>query len=362
MLFLSGIGRYLREILCRMPASLSGFSAYCNGEEQVSWVKTRFPGAIIVLGSDSIYGLGEQCFRPWRLRHCAILWTPHYNFVLSSDLRQIVTVHDLAHIALPDIFGRGLKRIYSFVLMKAIGACADRIVFISQFTRGEFRHYIDRHNGVGSVIYNGVEWAVLRADNDSRESFYLYVGNIKPHKNLKRLGVALASLPSSGSRHLVIAGKQEGFITGVSEPLDFGDAKITFTGEIDDTRLWHLYTTARALVFPSTYEGFGLPPLEAMACGCPVLASDAAAISEVCGADFSSDGEENGNLLYFSPTDVESIVETILKFEALQPPAIARMIANAKRHSLNYSWDQTAKATWDLIEREVKRVNSIATV
>jgi glycosyltransferase involved in cell wall biosynthesis len=105
------------------------------------------------------------------------------------------------------------------------------------------------------------------------------------------------------------------------------------------------------LVFPSLYEGFGLPILEAMARGCPVLASQAASIPEVCGSEYEMQGL--GNVLYFDPSSVASIAATIQRFESMSLSDVELMTASALEQARRYSWDKTAKRTWDFIRSEL---------
>jgi glycosyltransferase involved in cell wall biosynthesis len=120
--------------------------------------------------------------------------------------------------------------------------------------------------------------------------FLLFVGNVKPHKNLINLLRAYEILLQSRKDYeLVIVGKKEGFITGDKEVFEFVEGNkllnehIIFTGHIENRELYNYYRKASVFIFPSLYEGFGLPPLEAMICGCPVIASDLTAIPEICG-------------------------------------------------------------------------------
>ena len=121
------------------------------------------------------------------------------------------------------------------------------------------------------------------------KKFILYVGNVKPHKNLTGLVEAfLLAKEKLRDYHLVIVGKKEGFITGDASLIkrisdnEFLSERVIFTGYVPNDDLPVMYNLASLFVFPSFYEGFGLPPLEAMACGCPLLTSDAASMPEVC--------------------------------------------------------------------------------
>ena len=177
--------------------------------------------------------------------------------------------------------------------------------------------------------------------NPRTRPYLLYVGNVKPHKNLRRLIEAFQWIADEIPHDLVIVGQKSGFITGDDAVISAAaaDSRIHFTGHVHETTLQQYMVHATAMVFPSLYEGFGLPPLEAMACGCPVLASDAASIPEVCGEA----------VCYFNPHSTESLVfqlRRVITDQTLQQ----ELSAKGLRHSRIYSWDQAAKRIVSMIQ------------
>ena len=135
----------------------------------------------------------------------------------------------------------------------------------------------------------------------------------------------------------MIVGKKDGFITGIdnikTEITGFED-RIIFTGYVDDDTLQQYVANARALLFPSLYEGFGLPPIEAMACGCAVAASDIPAVKEVCGDQAQ----------YFDPYNIQSIAAALLKIDLHKVKAAESYVRE------KYSWDHTAQAVLKVME------------
>ena len=192
------------------------------------------------------------------------------------------------------------------------------------------------------VLFNGADHldgvvpaqAVLQRWGLQGQDFLLAVGSANPTKNLDRLVQAYSALQRRG-----LPGLRKLVIVGGSRPRVFAARSSTAdppgvvrTGPLDDASLKALYQQARALVFPSTYEGFGLPPVEAMACGCPVLAARATSIPEVCG----------DAALYFDPCSLESIGDAIaqlLSDEALGP----RLRAAGYRRAASYRWQDAAE-------------------
>ena len=165
--------------------------------------------------------------------------------------------------------------------------------------------------------------------------YILYVGNIKPHKNLRRLLIAFKMIKDKIPHKLVLIGEKDGFITGEKEVFkiakEIGD-RVIFKGYVDEKTLEQYFINAEIFVFPSLYEGFGLPTVEAMACGCPVIASCIGSLLEVC-----KDG-----VMYcdpYSETDIAEKMEQLLKNEELRKKYIQR----GERITKAYTWDKTVE-------------------
>jgi len=222
---------------------------------------------------------------------------------------------------------------------------ADALLAVSHFTREELIRWTRVSPEKIQVVHNGVDpvwFGALKGSRPHARPYLLYVGNIKPHKNLGRLLEAFDRLKGSIIQDLILVGKKEGFLTGDSEvqrqARKLGD-RVRFTGELEEPLLRQYYLYADCLVFPSLYEGFGLPPLEAMASGVPVVVSNAASLPEVCGEA----------ALYFNPLDPGEMAEKIL--EVLGGRGREARIQKGLERANEFNWDRCAKETVSVIER-----------
>lgn len=236
------------------------------------------------------YGIREQ----FAVLRCIpqgtnLFWSPHYNIPVLYQGNMLVTVHDVLHLAMPQYAKGVLKQTYARAMFRAVRHHAQAVICVSDFTVAELQRLTPPSPQIVRRIYDGVDnswFQVSETLSPHARPYLLYVGNVKPHKNLRTLLDAFGRVKESIAEDLIIVGKREGFIFGddnISEyARDFGK-RVMFTGYVSDNLLHQYVAHATALVFPSLYEGFGLPAVEAMAVGCPVLASNAASIPEVCG-------------------------------------------------------------------------------
>jgi glycosyltransferase involved in cell wall biosynthesis len=239
-----------------------------------------------------------------------------------------VTVHDLQHELYPQFFSRG-ELAYRRVLYKQAVTSCRIVIAISEHARETLlvRYGIDPSRVVAIPL--GVDHDRLTPGEERREPFLLYPANPWPHKNHARLYEAFALVRHGRPElRLVITG------TGHAAQLPEG---VENRGRVPYDELVRLYRTASALVFPSLYEGFGLPPVEAMACACPVASSNAASLPEVCG--------EAAELFDpLSPQDMARAIEAVLEDPG---PYVERGIARAR----TFSWGTTARAHEDVYRR-----------
>ncbi len=353
----SGIGRYMRALVPRVLRQLP--------EAQVVLLVGRqerdaaFERQCLALGAQlrrvgaGMYSLAEQWRVPLAVPAADVLWMMHYDvpFLPVRARRRLVTIHDMAHLAVPD--GMGLaKRAYARLFYWR-AAQSDAILTVSEFSKREILAYERVRPERIHVVYNGVEEG-LRPCTDARRiaavrarcgippRYLLFVGNLKPNKNLPRLLAAFARAKrreqALREAALVVVGRQAGLHTGetgVGEALRslglVSGRDVILAGEVSDADLALLYTGALAFVFPSLYEGFGLPPLEAMACGCPVLSSRAASLPEVCG----------DAALYFSPRDVEEMAAAIVRI-AREPQLRECLRTRGRARAERFSWPHAA--------------------
>lgn len=246
---------------------------------------------------------------------------------------KVMTVHDLSFLENPSWFSRAYYWWYKMMTPLAVRT-SRHIITVSEFSKSEIlRFYPFVKPSKVSVIYPAVDTSHFRPSDQQaapQERFALTVSSLDPRKNFQRLveafeGVEGCKLYIVGNANRVFGGKG-------GKDLEKDNVKIL--GRVSDEELLRLYHQAECFIFPSIYEGFGLPPLEAMACGCPVLAADIPVLREVC-ADAA---------VYFNPYDVESIHNAILAYlkdtDTKKPLLQTKGKANVQR----FSWQQSAQA------------------
>jgi glycosyltransferase involved in cell wall biosynthesis len=288
--------------------------------------------------------LWTQLALPLRLKKlgCRNLLSPNHELVLFCPCPQVVVIHDLLPLLFPGNHPRQ-RFYYRQVLPRALRR-AEKIVAVSENTKRDLmRHYGLEADRI-AVIYSGVDASLFKPGigQTPASPYVLAVGNQYPYKNLSRLLDAFARLTREGfPQELLIVGGEEG---GASSSLKrqarlLGmEDRIRFSGYVPAERLAGLYARADLFVFPSLYEGFGLPALEAMACGCPVAASNSSSLPEVC-AEAAS---------YFDPGDTEQMADVmarLLKDAALR----RRMSAAGLARAGLFTWEKTSRQYADLL-------------
>lgn len=350
MLEHSGIGTYLRHLLPRVaaavPAEVDVQVLGGAALEALPWPPGR---EVTLTRSDApIYSVREQvegAVRALSAPRGEVYWSPHYNVPLLRRGRMLVTVHDLAHLALPSLVPARYRRAYARLLFRRVRGATARL-FDSRFTADEYRRLVGPQGPLDEVVYPGVgeEWfSVERGEPPHPRPYLLYVGNVKPHKNVRGLLEAFGLLAEAVEHDLVIVGKREGFIHGDPEVVRRAEGlggRVHFTGWVEDEVLRRWVANAAALVLPSQYEGFGLPPLEAMACGCPVVVSRVASLPEVCGeAAVYCDPR--------SPAEIAGAVRRLLR----EPGLREEMVGRGRERAREFGWERTARETVAVLAR-----------
>jgi len=234
----------------------------------------------------------------------------------------VVTLHDMQHRDLPEFFGPA-RRSFRRVAYDRAARSAAAVVVTSEFVRSRAVELLGLDPERVHVVPHAIDHAVFRTGDEDRERFLLYPARPWPHKNHQRLFEAFAALRSTRPRlRLVLTG---GGLERLA-PLPEG---VESWGEVSPPVLASLYRRAICLVYPSLYEGFGLPALEAMACGCPVAASDLRALREVCG----------DAAVFFDPTDPEAMAQAVVDADARREELRERGLARAAEHT----WEETAR-------------------
>jgi glycosyltransferase involved in cell wall biosynthesis len=292
----SGIGTYMKNLI---NALLGDYHLILLGDLPEIKKHIKSEEIDIINFQTSIYSVSEQLKYPLQIPECDLFLSTHYNIPLFpiKAKKRIVIIYDVNHLAFYDKLSLAQK-IYTKFMMNGAVKLSNRIITISEFSKSEILKYLKVDPLKVKVVHFGIDPEIIKSElkKDSSlslsmpERFLLFVGNVKPHKNLITLLKAFEILLKSGNDHkLVIVGKKEGFITGDKEVICLVEGNkllienVIFTGHIENRDLYNYYNKASVLIFPSLYEGFGIPPLEAMICGCPVIASDLTAIPEICG-------------------------------------------------------------------------------
>jgi glycosyltransferase involved in cell wall biosynthesis len=257
------------------------------------------------------------------LRDLDVVHYPLTVPVPRTKARQVVTLQDIQHLDLPHHFSGARLRFrrwaYDDVARRAVA-----VIVTSEFVRRSAVERLGLKESRVHVIPLGVNHALFSPGGETRETFLLYPARPWPHKNHARLLEAFVLLRGELPQlRLVLTGGGLEVLGALPEGVDR-------VGSVSVEELASLYRTAACLVFPSLYEGFGLPPLEAMAAGCPVAAGNVGAVPEVCGEA----------AVYFDPTDPAAIANGIREALALADELRELGIARAAE----YSWEKTALA------------------
>ncbi|MDI6689770.1 MAG: glycosyltransferase family 1 protein [Actinomycetota bacterium] len=285
-----------------------------------------------------------------------VFHSPHFVWPYITPCPSVVTIHDLIPLISPEVMPSRLARIYYRWMNKRATSRAKRVIAVSKSTKQDLVRLLGVSEAKIKVIQEAVDerykvvrdrelLKTIRGKYDIKQKFILNVGNPKPHKNWSRLIEAFFKLMLESRRNyqLVLVGPKYSEHSEIDHLIRRSglEKRVTFTGIIGEEDLLLLYNAAEVFVFPSLYEGFGLPPLEAMACGIPVICSNTSSLSEVVG----------NAALMIDPYNVSEIAEAIGKVltdNSLREKLRERGLARVNK----FSWKKTAEATLK-IYREV---------
>lgn len=294
-----------------------------------------------------IYTLREQLEIPAAARGCDLLHVPHYNVPLLYKGPLVVTIHDLTHITEPSYRNTVKAWVYARPMLHAAAARASHILTVSRYSKEQIAERLGVAEEKISVVYNSV--AAEFAPTDRREAeacvreslgidrpYLLFVGSLKPHKNLRTLIRAFARIRSRGQADfvLLLAGDDRRHgkpLLDECERMGLGSS-VRNIPWVPAELLPKVYAAADLVVMPSTNEGFGLPVLEAMACGAPVVSSTAASMPEV-GGDAA---------VYFDPHNVEELataIERVIDSPSLQ----AELRGKGLKQAAKFTWEESAR-------------------
>ncbi len=351
----AGVHQYILHLLAHLPEAGCRVTAFLGPEgrppgEAVRVLRSRWP-----TDRPPVRAIWEQLIQPGALRRVRadLAHGPVFVGPLFAPCPVVITVHDLSFLRFPHLF-RPANRLYLRLLTRASARRARRIIAVSAHAAEESVQLLGVAREKVDVVYHGVDpWfqplpaeevAAFRARQGLPERFVLYVGTLEPRKNLTRLVEAFARLHDSNLRLVLVGGRgwyDEEIFSRV-EALGL-EGKVLFPGYIPAEELPLWYSAATVFAYPSLYEGFGLPVLEALACGTPVLTSNCSALPEAAG--------EGG--LRVDPYNIEAIAEGLHRLltdvplrEALRQQGLA--------HAARFTWGRTAAETVVVYRRALK--------
>ena len=322
-----------------------------TGVERYAWEITQRFGNRIYLQSPMKFPIfirgpfWEQFILPFSVGSSDLLWSSANTGPLAVN-NQVVTIHDLSTLDHPEWFSHRFSTWYRFLLPK-LAQRVRKIITDSQFSKSRIVDLLEIPEERVIVIKGGVgesfypipkeRTKIILSKFGINEAYFLYVGSLEPRKNLSRLLRAWERVVIDfQDLELVVAGES----SYPFREVDLGERnqRVRFLGRVVDADLPALYSGALAFVYPSLYEGFGLPPLEAMACGVPVVTSNITSLPEVVG---------DAGLL-FNPYNVGEIAATIneiISNENLRQELRQRGVERASK----FSWETTAQRVWEVL-------------
>jgi glycosyltransferase involved in cell wall biosynthesis len=296
-----GIGTYIRNLL-RQLARLdreTAFAVLCRPEDRegLATLGENFRPVPETAGN---YSIAEQLRVPLALSRegVTLFHAPHYVLPPLVRCRSVVTIHDCIHLMFPQYLPNRMALAYARTSIALAAWRATRVMTVSESSKRDILRFVDVEPDKIDVIYNaydgrfGVEpreedVVRVRERFQLHDEFVLYAGNVKPHKNLERLIQAFHLVRQRGLDHLklVIIGDEVSKYAALRRAVHKHQLHkyVRFFGYVPEETLAVMYRLAGVFVFPSLYEGFGLPPLEAMASGTPVVTSNVSSLPEVAG-------------------------------------------------------------------------------
>jgi glycosyltransferase involved in cell wall biosynthesis len=351
-----GIGTYVRNLV-RHLAQLDRETTYflfCDPADEAT-LRDLAANFVPVVDSSRGYRLREHVSIPMKLRRLGVdlLHSPHYVLPLLCRRRAVVTIHDCIHLLFPQYLPNRMALTYAQRMMGHAVKASALVFTVSEASRRDIlRFYPHADPERLQVVPNAIDPTILEHPGEEemervkeryqiRGRFVLYAGNIKPHKNLERLIAAFALLkqrPGHEDLKLLIIGDETSKYSSLRRRVETAGVRhdVRFFGFVPDYTLSALYRLAAVFAFPSLYEGFGLPPLEAMSTGTPVVTSRISSLPEVVG----------DAAVLVDPYSVEDIadgLDRVLSDEALRATLVERGHARVAQ----FSWERSVRAIHD---------------
>jgi glycosyltransferase involved in cell wall biosynthesis len=324
---------------------------FCDDADEAT-LRDLAENFVPVVDTSPGYSVREHFSLPQKIRRLGadLLHSPHYVVPLLCPKPSVVTIHDCIHLLFPQYLPNRMALTYArFMLRNAVHRSAAILTVSDASRRDILRFYPEVDPDRIQVVPNAIDEAILEEPGEEerervmeryqlRGRYVLYAGNIKPHKNVERLIAAFGILkqrPGHEDVKLMIIGDEVNRYGSLRRSVEAAGVRqdVRFFGFVPDHTLSALYRMASVFAFPSLYEGFGLPPLEAMACGTPVVTSKISSLPEVVG----------DAALLVDPYDVEDIANALVRVlddETLR----ADLVARGRERVSHFSWERSAKA------------------
>ena len=353
----TGVGVYAKNLIDRLsrnPGTLQFFIFAQDDDPQMDF--SRYPGVTMLWVPARFFRilplrfLLEQIYLPfllWRLR-IEVVHSLHYAFpLLRFGTRQVVTFHDLTFFNMPEVH-QWLKIRYFQLFMRAAVRFADHIIFVSRSALDDSVAKLGKPQGKASVVPHGKgeefcpgvplrDVERLRAKFNLPQRFVLYIGTIEPRKNLAKLVEAFAPLAAKDPEvSLVLVGKMGWMTDALFVAIERFDlaSRVVFTGFIAEEEKAPFLAACTMFVYPSLYEGFGLPVLEALSCGTPTITSNTSALPEVVG----------DAALLVDPTSTADLAAAMDKL-LFDPVLQAQLRMKGPQQAAGFTWEKAAFLT-----------------
>jgi glycosyltransferase involved in cell wall biosynthesis len=348
-----GIGTYVRNLV-RHLARLDNETTYflfCHHADETT-LRDLAENFVPVVDSSAGYGVREHLSIPLKLRRLGaeLLHSPHYVRPLLCTIPSVVTIHDCIHLLFPQYLPNRMAWRYARYMMGSAIRHSAVVFTVSDSSRADIlRFYPWADPGKVHVVPNAIDTELLEGPGEEEMArvreryqvhgrFVLFAGNVKPHKNLERLIRAFALVREQAGHEdlqLLLIGDDVSRYGALRRAVESVGLRqdVRFFGFVPPRTLAALYRMASVFAFPSLYEGFGLPPLEAMSCGTPVVTSRMSALPEVVGEA----------ALLVDPYKVEAIatgIAAVLDDDGLRE----RLVEKGRARAEAFSWERSVRA------------------
>ncbi len=350
----TGVEEYTRQAinhLLRLP-SPHRFHLFYNG-----WDKIPLPAEWLNSGNAEVidWQIPNRLFDLWQPALDTafndgpdLVYSPHLNYLTTARAPRLLTIHDLSFLHYPYFFNWRQRLWHNWQKIKEQAELAAAIVVDSAYTKNDVGETLKIAPEKIHTIYPGIDKEIYRVRKMERPAnlefpFILYLGTIEPRKNVGAIIEAFQILkqqPIFDDLKLIIAGKNSDTLN--PKPYTLNPSDIIWWGKATAEEKIMLYNLAEVFVYPSFFEGFGFPPLEAQACGCPVVASNRASLKEILGS----------SALLIDPWKYKELalaIESILTNSNLRTQLIAKGLNNARQ----FNWQETACALLKLFSQLV---------